>query len=509
MTGWRARSLGWLCLATWLGLIGFLYAHLPVNPDLAIFDYIGWQITEGASPYTEVAEQNFPGKMWLHAAAGILFGNEVWSYRLFDYLLLLAFCWIFQFYLRDAGVSSTWAVLAIYPAIYATSGYWAAGCRDAVAANLLLLSLLCYTLGIRGKSIALTGAGGIVACAATLCRPTYAVIALLLLAVESIAVLTRKRPARQVLGDFAGFAIGFWGLLAATGFVGWQTGQLQSFYELAIQFNLEVYSNSAGLPQILAAFWSIARHWLPMAGIAALGAVLLLRRERGRNSVASYFLVAMTCVVSAVIQGKGFAYHFAGLFTVLAMLVSYAFGCGIDAFRNGSKQGRALATCLAIAISAVLIAKIRSQLGSQLRWVVGASPRSELLAERNYLDTVLAARHIADATQPHETILVWSRHVHVNFLAKRASPSRFITVWALDLVPDDWALGQAWILEFEASFLKHRPSFVVLDSGEVAPEQRDKHRSESRAFDFVWEQIDRHYELDLEQGGLTIFKLHE
>src|SRR3954454_23270700 len=80
-----------IAYAIYSSVLGFLYANMPPNPDQAIFDYIGWVWIGGGVPYADAADINFPGAMALHALALLVFGNHLWSYRLFDYLALLAF----------------------------------------------------------------------------------------------------------------------------------------------------------------------------------------------------------------------------------------------------------------------------------------------------------------------------------------------------------------------------------------------------------------------------------
>ncbi len=86
-------------VVVWLAyswLLAALYTHIPANPDQSIFDYIGWVAAEGGTLYVDAGELNWPGKMVMHWAAYELFGSSLWSYRRFDYALLLVACAIWS-----------------------------------------------------------------------------------------------------------------------------------------------------------------------------------------------------------------------------------------------------------------------------------------------------------------------------------------------------------------------------------------------------------------------------
>ena len=120
--------------------LGWLYVHLPPSPDQSVYDYVGWRLTEGDTLYTDVADQNWPGAMLLHALATALFGNHLWTFRLFDLLALLplALAVLFLFLHRYYGRLAALLVLPVYLAMYVSADRWFSGQRDVIAAPLLI-----------------------------------------------------------------------------------------------------------------------------------------------------------------------------------------------------------------------------------------------------------------------------------------------------------------------------------------------------------------------------------
>ena len=68
---------------------GFLYLNTPYSPDHAVYDYIGMVVNNGGQFYVDAADQNWPGQMFIHAVSVFLFGTEIYSYRLFELLIIL------------------------------------------------------------------------------------------------------------------------------------------------------------------------------------------------------------------------------------------------------------------------------------------------------------------------------------------------------------------------------------------------------------------------------------
>lgn len=313
-------------LLAYIGFVGLLYALTPPNPDHFLFDYIGWVAAEGGTLYVDAGELNWPGKMLLHAAAFALFGNEPWAYRLFDYLWMLGGGGLLYAFARLAGLRlAALLVLVLHPLVYTTAGAWMTGQRDVVAAQILLGAVVALQARLHGGGRGWPVLAGVALFAAVMTRPTY----LLLAAFAPLALAAvRGRTGqtwRTLLGDGSLAAAGFVGASAVALALAWPSGALAEWYAMAVRFNLEVYGGEANpTASILAAYGSyLLRYWHWYAAFAVAGGVVLWRRERVAE-LALLLAVGATCLVSAIAQGKGFAYHIGGMLPLLAIGISIA-----------------------------------------------------------------------------------------------------------------------------------------------------------------------------------------
>jgi hypothetical protein len=230
---------GWLLFTV---LLGVIYARVPPNPDQSMFDYIGWVVSHGGVLYVDAGELNWPGAMLLHAAASALFGNELWSFRLFDYLELLASCGLLLAFLRLSELRTAgWLVVPVYQMIYVSSGPWYAGQRDVVASHFMVACIAAVLARLRGGHVVLSLVAGAALLVAVLFRPTYLLLALFL---PLSLVLARGHggPSFPQLARELGLAAaGALGTAATVAIVGWHTGALAEWFNMAVRFNLEVY----------------------------------------------------------------------------------------------------------------------------------------------------------------------------------------------------------------------------------------------------------------------------
>ena len=220
-----------------IAMSGLLYATLPPSPDQWFLGYTGWRLTEGAIPYHDFADGNWPGCHWLHALSVLLLGNTPYTWRVFDFGLMLA-CVLFaadtvrSLWGRRAG----WWMLVLYPALYVVLGRWFAGERDIVGAHLLFVSLWFYWTGLSRGGVAWQAGTGLFIALAALVKPTFAVFGGFLAVHCILAVPGAMRPLRERAAHLAvagitsvlGVLLGFLLLLA-------EGTHLADFWDLAVQ----------------------------------------------------------------------------------------------------------------------------------------------------------------------------------------------------------------------------------------------------------------------------------
>ena len=307
--------------------------------------------------------------------------------------------------------------------------------------------------------------------------------------------------------------------MAAVAFAFWRTGALAAWYELAVLFNAEMYGQDQTLADVTRGLLGMVPSWRWYLALGALGA-WFWRRNR-RDSLVGLVLacIVVTSVASAYIQGKGFGYHIAGLLPPLA-----AFGACFIARSIGELRSRFTWLRLGVAVAACGVAaggagwKIWSQRRFQLEYYAGVRSEQRMLAEYaagpmgfSVADAVEAAAYARRTTSPDATVLTWSRALHVNFLAGRASPSRFPTVLMLELAREPFSRARAWAEEFEEVLSSRPPTLILVPAsgvGGAASSAGGAHPT-SRAAEALRRALEGRYAFERSFGEMNIYRLRD
>ena len=284
-----ARSLGW-----------------PLVNDACMNHYVGWQIAEGATPYRDVFDFQFPGTLFLHAAIVRLFGAGDAVWRAFDLAWLGAACWLcVRFHRRSPGWVAG-ASAALYAQWHLALGPWNTGQRDFIQAVLLLGCALAAANAIEGRrperNLLLAG---LAAGAAAAIKPQAILFALLL--APLVAWTIRGRRVACLSRFAAGFAAP---LLALAIWLAW-TGGLSSFVETVRDYLIPLHPRMDRLPPgRIALSWITNPFSLPLL---LLGLVALARAAWTRVEIQRRLILFAGCVYGVAhlaLQAKGWSYHF-------------------------------------------------------------------------------------------------------------------------------------------------------------------------------------------------------
>ena len=395
LVGWLVwRSRGW-----------------PLVHDAPIMHYVAWRIAEGAVPYRDLFDMNFPGVYLLHLLVVTTVGVGDVGWRLFD-LAWLAVSGGLLF-----AVASPWgrpAALgaALFFALYhLAGGAWQAGQRD----FLLVAFLLAGALGVAawmenavdGRPSAALAAGGLALGASLTIKP-HAV--LLLAALAALIAVRGWRAHGRVATALATFVAG--ALVVPALVVGWlaAAGGLPAWTAIVLHYLLPLYARlgrSAG--------WSVYRPgaWIAITigVVLSVGAAVTAGRFGARHAVAA--AGALYGVVHFVAQGKGWEYHLYPLAAFATLLLFAEAGPAVAALRRP----------LAIPLLAVIVAA-GALLGNKAAGASAAGWERDKAARVRGLTDELAAR-----LRPGDTVQVLDTTaggIHALLRLGVREPTRFV-----------------------------------------------------------------------------------
>jgi hypothetical protein len=300
------RVLSWTAIGAGTGLLAWVVGRSmtwPLVHDAPLLHYIARRIGEGAVPYRDLFDMNFPGVYLLHLLVVSALGPGDLAWRLFD------LTWLAAWALGAAAFTAPWGrpaaataagLLALY---HLGGGAWQAGQRDFLLGPFLILGALGVARWMESRRRGSLAWGGLALGAALTIKPHTVVLAA---AFAMMIVVTAWRAGDGVAGPLASFATG--AAVAPLAVVGWLAvaGALPAWRAIVIDYLIPLYSR-LGRP----ADWAVYRPyaWLPIAAgvLLSVGSALAAGRFGVRHAVAA--LGVLYGVVHFVGQGKGWEYH--------------------------------------------------------------------------------------------------------------------------------------------------------------------------------------------------------
>jgi hypothetical protein len=409
--------------------------------------YIAWRISEGAVPYRDLFDMNFPGVYLLHLAALKLFGAGDVGWRAFDLV------WLAATSLAAAALAAPWGRLAaagaglFVAAYHLAAGAWQAGQRDFLLCPFLLLAALAVARWAErpGERSSLAW-GGLALGAGITVKPHAGLFAAALLVLVAVVARGSGRPvdrglAAAPVGIFAAAIV-----VPSLAVVAWlaAVGALPAWYEIVVGYLVPLYSR-LGRPDR----WTFYRWhvWLPIAaGVAlSLGSALVGRRFSTRHAVVT---VGLGYGVAHFFgQGKGWEYHLYPLAAFAAVALFAEMQRLVEASRVVTLP------LLACIVAAATLLGIKGVEASDTAWIA---------AKEHRVSAVVA--DLAGRIGPEDFVQVLDTTdagIHALLRLHAVQPTRFL--YDFHFYHDvRTPMIQRLREEFLTSFDAHPPKFVVL-----------------------------------------------
>jgi len=427
-----------LALAGLVGVLAWRSRAWPLIHDAPLMHYIAWRIGEGAVPYRDVFDMNFPGVYLLHLIALKLFGAGDAGWRAFD------LTWLALTALAAAALAAPWGRLAaagagLFFALYhLAAGAWQTGQRDFLLCPFLLLGALGVARWAeRPTRPASLAWGGLALGAGITVKPHAGLFAAALLVLVAVVARGATRPVATFAAALVGPVLAVVAWLAAA-------GALAAWYEIVVGYLVPLYSR-LGRP----AHWTFYRWhvWIPIAaGVAlSLGSALASRRFGVRHAVVTLGLGYG--VAHFFVQSKGWEYHLYPLAAFAAVALFAEIERLVEA---GRRAALPVAACV---VAAAIMLGLKGLEASDAAWIASKQHRVEALVAD--LDGRIGPGDFVQVLDTTEA------GVHALLRLRAVEPTRFI--YDFHFYHDDQTpTVQRLRAEFLAGFDAHPPKFVVL-----------------------------------------------
>lgn len=400
----------------------FYYCSIPPSPDQSIFDYMAWLAANGAPHYSGAFDMTWPGQLIVHDIGLALFGVHPWTSRATDFLYLQLGVFGLWMFARNSGRKrAATLILFTYPLMYVTSGGWMAGHRDITGMHLLIVSAALLTSGRPFLA-------GLAQGYAVATRPTY----LLFMAWSGLdeVMKSRIRPALALSAGLSCVVVFFVALGAITGTIG-------DWWAQGVEFVVDVYpvaESRARLPGLFVK--AVSENWSWLAATALIGAALWLFEDRASRPVRLFFGLAVTAIISFVVQNKGFAYHLGGLIPLMVLATCIGVDIAIGRPQKIHRIG-------AVALVGLFALGLTMRASNAIRHF-----------QPNKADRI--ASIIRAESSPGEKAMQFGWDYDVMFQAQRPSPTKYINAPAMGLIKNEDIEYRIWLDRFAADLTKTR-----------------------------------------------------
>ncbi|MBI4627322.1 MAG: glycosyltransferase family 39 protein [Candidatus Rokubacteria bacterium] len=426
-------------LAAWLA---WRSRGWPLVHDAPIMHYIAWRLGEGAVPYRDLFDMNFPGVYLLHRAALTVFGAGDAGFRAFDLLWLAGTALCVGALVAPGGRAAAAAAGLFFAVYHLAGGAWQAGQRDFLLCPFLLLGALGVARWAEhGVEWPLLWGGAALGAGLTI-KPHAALLAAALAALVAAVARRHGRPAGIAAAIFAMSA-----LVAPMLVTLWVAarGGLAAWREIVFDYLLPFYAR-LGRP----AEWTVWRWqvWIAIgAGVAlSLGAALWRRRFTARHAAVALGLGYGVAHFAG--QGKGWEYHL----YPLAAFAAVALFAEVEPLVAARRWAGALPLLASVAAAAVLLG-VKGAEASGAAWIAEKERRVSALV-----------RDLAGRVGPGEYVQVLDTTeggVHALLRLRAVQSTKFLYDFHFYHDTDQWPIHKLRA-DFAAEFDRRPPKFLVL-----------------------------------------------
>ncbi len=454
----------------WFLLWAATQVDRPLAQDQSIFVWVSTVLRQGGMPYRDAFEIKGPGLLYSVAAAEWLTGGALWGLRAADVAMTAVGCLLIWRLLRPLGAAIAAVGVGTYFAWYSALGFMDAAQPDGWA-GIAILGMVVSAVRDRDGAFASAAVRGALLSVATLFKPVYAVLGLILLGDLAWRLVGQRRRAASV---FFGNLVG--GLLPLTLILGWfgAHGVIPQWLEANVYYTASVYAPGSFFFKVSLLVKSLLGSPSMVVALAlSLSGVISTWRQSKPHLAALLVAWIVGALAVVALQAKYWPYHW--LPTTSALAVAAAIGAGGVAAKvkgwAASRFKRSLPvdtmTLAAVAAGLIVPSAVRSWRTSA-EWIGAvASPEARNRYEdqfgyygRGRLSYYRIAASLKGLGRPDEPIVVWGNQAVLYVLSDRPSATRFGWNWSLVRYPGN-EFGERFKAEYVAAVQKAKPVAII------------------------------------------------
>jgi hypothetical protein len=438
--------------------------------DSGVFLYVGWRVLNGAIPYLQVWDHKPPVIYYLNALGLALTPDSTWGVWMVEVAsLTLAAAFGFYLFKRLYGLFPAIFIsfLWLFSAFYLLSG------GNLTTEYALPFQFALLWLFLRAENAPRYGWYGFALGAVTsllfFTRQNEVAIAIaigLYLLINRLSRREFRRLANDALPILAG------GLTVTALILGYFAvkGAIPAFWDTAFIYNF-FYAEERGTNDRINAILQ-GMNQLENVGLTQLGywgwgaalALLTFKKERIPVELRSTLWMAAIALPLELwmvsIGGRPRIPYYLTFLPVFSVFAGFTAWLVFDSIFKGIP--RLAGAALLLVMVAALGLAFHSDYSELSGYYGGQSGDNELTT------------YILNNTSPQDTVLMWGAETSYNFVARRASPTRFVYQFALYKGYG----GKEYVTEFLSDILANRPRLIILTKGDKLSDFRFGYRDD-------------------------------
>ena len=468
----------------WLTLVcgGFLLSvslWFKFTMDQALCHYSAWIWRNyHLPPYLGVWDLSFPGIFILHRLIIGFFGESIFGFRLFDYLVQLSNVGMLYYLARRiSGLSSAGFLAGVFYSIYyAGLGSLETGEREGYIFFLLLLSLI-ISLGFGNRYWLRAMLVGLMLGFGFLLKPSYGVC-WLVFGIWFLAEGLRAKRARVWLELFI-YIFSCLFPLALVIFYYWRLGYVEELYSATILYNLEVYSGSSSgifsnFSRVGLMLFIFHRDFMKQPLIIFSFLLMLMfqifgwRRIRDRKLFWVLITLLGVSIFSYWLQAKFFPYHLTPFMGLLTIFSGWFFGLVFNYFHGQVRDiGAGFRAGIFYLVLIILVILGNNYYLISYFAYDYLKPFEQVYSSGNSFDAEYyrTIKGLEPLLREEREIGYFGWHPLLPYLLKKRLPSRFCNVYHLLIRRKDGRLSklqEKWIKEYTEAMIKAKPKFFLV-----------------------------------------------